>query len=589
MNIQEYDILNTIFTTTNATQRSLADCSGHSLGIVNRSIKKLTSDGYLTSSMQPTDKAIALYKHSVPQHAIILAAGFGMRMVPINTETPKGLLEIHGEALIERIIRQLHEANIHNIYIVVGFMKEQYEYLIDEYDVTLIVNTDYASKNNLHSLNLASEYLKNSYIIPCDIWCKDNPFHTHELYSWYMVSDIQTNESSVRVNRKMELTAISKTAIGNAMIGISYLSGNDSSYIQQRLSSLDNDARYDGCFWEETLYDHNRMVIPARIIPGSNAVEINTYEQLRELDEHSNHLQSDILQIAADALNGNQEDICNITVLKKGMTNRSFLFDYQGIKHIMRIPGEGTDQLINRRNEAAVYQTIQDKHICDDIEYINPENGYKLTRFLDNARVCDPLSTEDITKCMNKLRSFHDLKLKVNHRFDLFRQIDFYETLWKGKSSVYRDYQKTKAEVFALKNYIDKYAAEEVLTHIDAVPDNFLFCTDSSGNEDIRLIDWEYAGMQDPHVDIAMFSIYAFYTREQIDQLIDIYFNGNCPNTTRIKIYCYVAIAGLLWSNWCEYKRNLGVDFGEYSLKQYRYAKEYSRLAKKECIDRNLL
>ena len=66
MNIQEYDILNAIFTTTNATQRSLADCSGHSLGIVNRSIKKLTSDGYLTSSMQPTDKAIALYKHSVP-------------------------------------------------------------------------------------------------------------------------------------------------------------------------------------------------------------------------------------------------------------------------------------------------------------------------------------------------------------------------------------------------------------------------------------------------------------------------------------------------------------------------------------------
>ena len=116
MNIQEYDILNAIFTTTNATQRSLADCSGHSLGIVNRSIKKLTSDGYLTTTMQPTDRAIALYKHSVPQNAIILAAGFGMRMVPINTETPKGLLEIHGEALIERIIRQLHEANIHNTH-----------------------------------------------------------------------------------------------------------------------------------------------------------------------------------------------------------------------------------------------------------------------------------------------------------------------------------------------------------------------------------------------------------------------------------------------------------------------------------------
>ena len=72
---------------------------------------------------------------------------------------------------------------------------------------------------------------------------------------------------------------------------------------------------------------------------------------------------------------------------------------------------------------------------------------------------------------------------------------------------MYRDYQKTKAEVFALKNYIEQARLPKiVLTHIDAVPDNFLFCTDSSGNEDIRLIDWEYAGMQDPHVDIAMFS-----------------------------------------------------------------------------------
>jgi CTP:phosphocholine cytidylyltransferase-like protein/thiamine kinase-like enzyme len=589
MNIQECDILNSIFTTSNITQRSLAESSGHSLGIVNRSIKNLIANGYLTSSMEPTDQARTLYGQSIPQSAVILAAGFGMRMVPINTETPKGLLEIHGEALIERIIRQLHEVNIHKIYVVVGFMKEQYEYLIDEYDVTLIVNTDYASKNNLHSLRLASEHLANAYVIPCDIWCRYNPFCTHEFYSWYMVSDAQSKDSSVRVNRKMELASVSKSSTGNTMIGISYITEKDAAHVRDRLVALDSDGRYDGAFWEESLYDHDRMIIPARIIGNADAVEINTYEQLRELDEHSNHLQSDILQIAADALNGNQEDICNITVLKKGMTNRSFLFDYQGIKHIMRIPGEGTDQLINRRNEAAVYQTIQDKHICDDIEYINPENGYKLTRFLDNARVCDPLSTEDITKCMKKLRSFHDLKLKVNHRFDLFGQIDFYETLWEGKASVYRDYQKTKAEVFALKNYIDKYAADEVLTHIDAVPDNFLFCTDSSGNEDIRLIDWEYAGMQDPHVDIAMFSIYAFYTREQIDQLIDIYFNGNCPDTTRIKIYCYVAVAGLLWSNWCEYKRNLGVDFGEYSLKQYRYAKEYSRLAKKECIDRNLL
>lgn len=140
----------------------------------------------------------------------------------------------------------------------------------------------------------------------------------------------------------------------------------------------------------------------------------------------------------------------------------------------MRIPGEGTDQLINRRQEAAVYQTIDGKHICDDIAYINPENGYKITEFLEGARVCDPLNYEDVKKCMKRLHAFHDLKLKVNHEFDIFGQMEFYETLWEGMPSVYKDYEKTKANVLSLKPYIDAHTGEKVLTHIDAVPDNFL-------------------------------------------------------------------------------------------------------------------
>ena len=129
-----------------------------------------------------------------------------------------------------------------------------------------------------------------------------------------------------------------------------------------------------------------------------------------------------------------------------------------------------------------------------------------------------------------------------------------------------------------LRNFVEKHIEKRCLTHIDAVPDNFLFVEDGS----VRLIDWEYAGMQDPHVDIAMFCIYALYDRQHVDMFIDQYFDGNCPKETRIKIYCYIALCGLLWSNWCEYKRNLGVEFGEYSLKQYRYAKDYYRIVEKE-------
>lgn len=581
MNNSKQDILNNLIKEPFINQRILAAQTGHSLGIVNRSIKELISEGYLDEEIRPTEKALREAKEKAPKNAIILAAGFGMRMVPINTETPKGLLEIKGERLIECTIRQLHEVGITEIYVVVGFMKEQYEYLIDEYGVDLIVAPDYASKNNLHSLKTAAAHLSNSYIIPCDIWCEKNPYSRNELYSWYMVSDLVDDDSTVRVNRKQELVVQKEQAGGNAMIGICYLLETEAEIVRERLEELGRDSRYDGAFWEETLYRKDRMIVTARVVHAADAVEINTYEQLREIDSDSSQLQTDAIQVICEALGAQQDEVTNITVLKKGMTNRSFLFSCKDKKYIMRIPGEGTDQLINRRQEAAVYQTIAGRRICDEIAYINPENGYKITEYLEGARVCDAEKEEDLQKCMKKLREFHGQKLRVDHSFDLFGQMEYYESLWEGTPSAYKDYEKTKAHVLQLKDYIEANAGERVLTHIDAVPDNFLF-VEENGKEEIRLIDWEYAGMQDPHVDIAMFCIYSLYKKEQVDHLIDLYFEGNCDDRTRIKIYCYIAVCGLLWSNWCEYKRNLGVEFGEYSLRQYRYAKDYYKIVQQE-------
>ena len=581
MNKQESDILNALLLEPFINQRVLAEVSGHSLGVVNRSLKELIKAGYLNEAICPTAKAVSEYKNKTPKRAIILAAGFGMRMVPINTEMPKGLLEVNGEPLIERIIKQLHEVGIQEIYVIVGFMKEKYEYLMDEYGVELVVNPDYAAKNNLHSLRLVKEHLENAYIVPCDIWCDRNPFHRHELYSWYMVSDLVENESNVRVNRKMELVTVPENVGGNAMIGISYLTKEDSDTVSTRIKELCKNPQYDGSFWEEALYNKDRMIVTARVVHSADVVEINTYEQLREIDSDSNQLKTDAIHLICEALSAKPEDITDITVLKKGMTNRSFRFTCKDKKYIMRLPGECTDQLINRRQEAAVYHAIADKNICDDIAYINPENGYKITEFLEGARVCDSTDYEDVKKCMNRLRGFHALKLKVAHEFDIFGQMEFYESLWDGTPSVYKDYEKTKANVWSLKPYIDAHAGEKILTHIDAVPDNFLF-VQKDGKEEIRLIDWEYAGMQDPHVDIAMFCIYSLYNKRQVDRLIAAYFTDGCDDATRIKIYCYIAACGLLWSNWCEYKRNLGVEFGEYSLRQYRYAKDYYRIVQDE-------
>ena len=286
-----------------------------------------------------------------------------------------------------------------------------------------------------------------------------------------------------------------------------------------------------------------------------------------------------VIHVICKVLQVKIEEVTNIVAMKKGMTNRSFVFNCKGKKYVIRVPGAGTDQLINRRQEADVYTVIDGKHICDDIVYIDPDNGYKITEFLEGARVCDPFNRQDVKKCMKKLRDFHALKFQVQHTFDIFKQMDFYESLWNGLPSAYRDYKETKNHVLSLKSYIDAHVRETVLAHIDAVSDNFLFI-ERDGQEEIRLIDWEYAGMQDPDIDVAMFCIYSLYDREQIDYAIDSYFAEGCDDETRIKIYCYIAVCGLLWSNWCEFKRNLGVDFGEYALGQYRYAKEYYEIVR---------
>lgn len=94
MNKQESDILNTLLLEPFINQRVLAEVSGHSLGVVNCSLKELIKAGYLNEAICPIAKAVVEYKNKTPKRAIILAAGFGMRMVPINTEMPKDLLKV---------------------------------------------------------------------------------------------------------------------------------------------------------------------------------------------------------------------------------------------------------------------------------------------------------------------------------------------------------------------------------------------------------------------------------------------------------------------------------------------------------------
>ena len=562
MNKDEIKLLNNY--SKNLTQRELAEKCEFALGKVNKILTKLKEDNIIVDNKINKSK-VQDYK---VKNAIILAAGPGLRMIPINDEVPKQLLVINGEVLIERMINQLHEKGIEEIFVVVGYKKESFEYLANKYNVKLVINRDYGSDNNIRSLFLASKYIENTYVIPGDLYFIDNPFNQYELNSYYVLSDSEKRFGYFYKN-KQEKLIIGKNKFFDA-VGLSFIQRKDAKVIKDSLSSLVEEGA--NTYWESSLFYDDDFEIEAKTISKNSYFEINTYEDLRRFDPLSEHLDNANIATICSVFGVDRDDIKNVKISKKGMTNRSFFFEVNGKKYIMRIPGEGTEKLINRAQEYAVYQIVSPLGISDKIIYMNPESGVKITEFFADSRNCDAFNWDDVAVAMKKLKAFHELKLSVDFTFDIFGQILYYEKLM-GEKSLYQDYDEVKKAVFGLKPYIDRVKLPFQLCHIDSVPDNFLI-----GKNETKLIDWEYSSNQDPHVDIAMFAIYSGYDRNQIDKLIDIYFNSSCDLDTRMKIYAYVAMSGFLWSNWCEYKAHLGVEFGEYSLSQYRYAKEYSKI-----------
>ncbi len=146
--------------------------------------EQLKQKGYLDAKGLSEEEKEALKPYKV-ENAIIMAAGYSARCMPLSHVMPKGLFRVKGELLIEREIEQLKQAGIEEIIVVTGFMKEKFEYLAEKYAVTLVHNPDYDKYNNMASLYVAREYMKNSYILCSDNYYEQNVFHPYLYDSYY--------------------------------------------------------------------------------------------------------------------------------------------------------------------------------------------------------------------------------------------------------------------------------------------------------------------------------------------------------------------------------------------------------------------
>lgn len=279
-----------------------------------------------------------------------------------------------------------------------------------------------------------------------------------------------------------------------------------------------------------------------------------------------------ILDIIQSVFNLQNTDI-ELIPLKQGMTNNSFIFSINNERYIIRVPGVNTEKIINRHQEYDVYQAMKDEEFVEPVVYIDRDKGYKISKFIENSHTVNPKDWNEINACLKRLKEFHNQSHRVEHYFDVFEHINYYESLMPNASK-YEDYKETKKNIEALEPIIENLVQDWTLCHIDAVCDNFLV----TENQDVYLIDFEYAAMQDPDLDVAMFIVYSLFNRQEIDRIIDIYFDHQVTSLKRYKIYSYIAIVGLLWSNWCEAKQDKELLNSSYAQQQYNYAKTFYQI-----------
>ncbi|MEL3905991.1 MAG: phosphotransferase [Treponema sp.] len=565
------------------TQREIADILKISLAYVNKILFSMEQDGFLKTDGLPaigkrvlTIKAHTEYDTCKVDNAIIMAAGFGSRLIPLTYATPKGLLEVFGERMIERQIKQLLEAGITDITVVVGYLKDTFEYLIDKYNVKLVYNPDFESKNNLSTLYHVRDQLKNTYILSSDNWLRKNMYHSHEYDSWY--SSVKMNEKTDEWVLQLGLhDKITKVKVGGrnawVMYGPVYFSRTFSETIKPLIEDAYNRDDTDDWYWED-VFSRNIDKLPmfANKQPSNQVYEFESLEELRRFDtSYMISTQNKWMELISKVFGQPEMQVKNLRPLRLGMTNKSFLFELNNNKYIFRIPGAGTDVLINRKQEYAVYRAIEPLNISDKIIYFDQATGVKITRFEEGTHVARPDNPADLDACMWIARKLHTSGITVPHRFDFRERINFYERHAESKHGIlFYDYAEVREKINILLDMLDGMEKPEVLTHIDLVCDNFIL-----NDGDIKLIDWEYAAMCDPLADIAMFAIYSYFSEAQLNDLMYRYFLREPEYEEKLRVYIYVSVAGFLWALWTSYKQALGANFGEYGLKMYRYAKDY--------------
>ena len=514
--------------------------------------------------------------------AVILAAGRNREF-----NKPVAMLDIDEVTIIERTIEILNRNNINDIVVVVGFKSELIkEKLLNK--VIFVENENYKWTGTMKSLSKASSYIQDDFLlIESDIVIEEygikELLETKERDCILITAESGSGDEGFVEIRDNKVYKISKdiaqlNRIDGEMIGVSKISydfykkmlkqyeNNKNPYMNYEYMMLDIARQYslgyvkiDNLLWHEidTLEHYNYV---------TNKLLRRIYKKEQSL------LLVNLRQIVCECMEVNIDSVEDIAPIG-GMTNKNYKIIVNGNEYVLRVPGNGTEEMISRNDE--IKNAVYANKIGVDAEliYFNENTGVKISKFIENA---ETLSEEGSKKqyvmemVCDILRTLHNSTIPMENNFDIYNKFEIYEDLLRqADGKFFDDYYDVKKDVIYLKSLMNKLDIKLTPCHNDTLAANFI----KSGEDKLYLIDWEYGGMNDPMWDIAAHCLENNFTEDEEELFLNIYFNGNVEEKYKKRVLINKIYQDFLWSTWTNIKEAKGDDFGTYGIDRYNRAK----------------
>ena len=286
---KQFDILDVLaYSDTPLKQRDIQKNTSYSLGTVNSTIKELTDLGYVENGSITGEGLAALEPYKV-KRAVFIAAGFGSRLAPITFNTPKPLVRVKGVRIIDHLIDACLKAEINEIYIVRGYLAEQFDQLLYKYPmIKFLENPVYNEANDISSALVARHLLSNAYVFEADLLISNPDIikKYHYTSDFLAIKKDRTDDWCFEVKDGV----IKEEKVGGEncwqMVGISYWNEADGEKLSDDIAAVYASPGGKERYWEQVplVYRKENYAVEVRECFDEDIVEIDTFRELKEID-----------------------------------------------------------------------------------------------------------------------------------------------------------------------------------------------------------------------------------------------------------------------------------------------------------------